>query len=245
MNSLPKSYVRIARNITSYCGTYPPSLPLQPGTVGLLDDGAFVREGEFNQYPGVKADSYPIRNEAGSDSTQVWMTEGVSLEKIDAKVKAPADAAEVKLKVSFQGADEAVIVCKDPHFLSFVDVRAVKNRIWDLWSARQWDRQNILVTEVYRAAAAWIFIATGSDQTAEIAASAPLALTASPLAILKAVGGDASLNFSSDTSRSSSSITELRSTCTPLFKAIRISRTAIFGSKVSYVKGADPRFEEA
>ena len=245
MNSLPKSYVKIAQKITSYCGAYPPSLPLQPGTVGLLAEGTFVREGEFNQYPGVEAGSYPIRNEATGDSTQVWMTEGVSLEKIGAKVKAPADTAEAKLKVSFRGADDAVIVCKDPHYVSFVDVRAVKNHVWELWNTRQWDRQNILVTEVFQASAAWIFFATGSNQTAEIGASAPLALAASPLAMLKALAGDASLNFSTDTSRSSSSITELRSTCTPLFKAVRISRTAIFGSKVDYVKGIDPRFEDA
>jgi hypothetical protein len=245
MSSLPKSYSRIARAITGYCGTYPPSLPLQPGTVGLIDDGSFVREGDFSQYPDVSPNSYPIIDETSGESTQIWMTKGVSLEKVGAEVAAPANAADAKIKMSFKDADDAVIVCKDPHFRSFSDVRAVKNHVWKLWGEGKWDRQNILVTEVFQVASAWIFIATGGNQTAEVGASAPLALAASPLAILKAVAGSAALNLSTDASRSSSSITELQSTCTPLFKAVRISRTAIFGSKIDYVKGSDPRFEEA
>ena len=45
--------------------------------------------------------------------------------------------------------------------------------------------------------------------------------------------------------RSSSSITELQSTCTPLFKAIRNQPHGDSWTKVDYVKGADSRFEEA
>ena len=45
--------------------------------------------------------------------------------------------------------------------------------------------------------------------------------------------------------RSSSSITELQSTCTPPFKAIRSQPHGDFWTKVDYVKGADSRFEEA
>ena len=93
------------------------------------------------------------------------MTKGVSLEKVGAEVAAPANAADAKIKMSFQGADDAVIVCKDPHFRSFSDVRAVKNHVWKLWGEGKWDRQNILVTEVFQAASAWIFLATGGNQT--------------------------------------------------------------------------------
>ena len=45
--------------------------------------------------------------------------------------------------------------------------------------------------------------------------------------------------------RSSSSITELQSTCTPLFKAIRNQPHGDFWTQVDYVKGADSRFEKA
>lgn len=246
MNSLPKSYSQIARKITGYCGTFPPSMELKPGSVGRFVDGSLVKEGDLSQYPGFKRTNHRIGDDPSGESTQIWMTSGVRMETVDAKAEISAGAGGARVRMRFEGADDAIIICKDGHIRSFSDGRAIKDYVWQLFGKHKWDRDAVLVTEVFQAAAAWILIATDRNQAQEVGVAAPLALMASPLELLKSIAGSASLDFSSSGGRSTSFISALQSTCTPLFKAIRIKRIALFGSHFDYVKkGPDPRFEEA
>ena len=87
MSDLPKSYMRVARNLTGYWGSYLPSLELQLGTIGKRDGGIFIKQGHLSRFAGYNSAEYGIDDQPRSDATVFWATKSVRAEvlKVDAK----------------------------------------------------------------------------------------------------------------------------------------------------------------
>jgi hypothetical protein len=198
MSDLPKSYMRIARKITGYWGTYLPSLRLQVGATGRRVDGVFVREGHLSGYPGYTAPAFGIDDQPPRDPTVVWTTRSVRMQVVNAEAKTPGDVATGGVRVNFGAANEAAIICNAPREQSFADLRTVKDLMWQLRQQGRWDDDLCVVTGLVSVDSAWICFSTASGQAAEIRATAPLSLPGDPTGALSALFGSAKLAVRED-----------------------------------------------
>jgi hypothetical protein len=224
MSDLPKSYMRIARDITGYWGTYLPSLELRVGSIGRRVDGVFVREGHLSRYPAYSTAKIDIDDRPGRGPTVVWATRSVRMEVLNAEAKAPGEVATGGVRLNFGGANEAAIICNTPREQYFADTLAIKELMWQLRKKGEWDDALCVVTGLVSVGSAWICFATESGQAAEIKATAPLALPGDPTAALSALSGSASLEASHSAATSSAFCASLPSGGTPLFRALKFNR---------------------
>jgi hypothetical protein len=238
MNSLPKVYIRVAREITGYWGAYPPSMAIAPGMIGRPVGGVFVCEGNLNQYPGFNSKTHAIDEQLSEETTSIWTTRRVTTETLSASVDLPLAAHAPAIRFRFDGANEMAIVCHEPHRRAFTNLKSIKDLMRSLLESETWDRELCVVTEVLAASSAWICFATGTGHSVEIRAEVPPATSLTPPA--KVVASASNEQFAGH-------LTKLHSGGTPLFMAIRFSthwwplrnREAI-----GYVKGGNQEFVE-
>ena len=107
MVNLPKSYIRVARDITGYWGTYPPSLELKPAVIGRVLDGMFVKEGLLSQFPGYNPKTHADQEEPERNSVSLWNTRHVSMNVFGVDGSAPAGNASAGIRMQFGAANEA------------------------------------------------------------------------------------------------------------------------------------------
>lgn len=247
MATLPKAYMRVAKEITGYWGTYLPSMELEPGTIGRVVDGIFVKEGRLDQFPGFDPAVHSVQEEAERDPVSLWNTRHVSLNVLSADASLPAGAGSGGIRMQFGGANEAAIICSGNTYRSFTNLRAVKELMEQLLEDKKWDRDQCVVTEVLATRKAWICFSTGKDQAAELHLSGPVAPGAmDPLGVLKAAAGQASLMASSSNSEAAGYSTTLPNGGTPLFRAIKFSSgfNPFKAATPQYLKGGESAFEE-
>ncbi len=225
MTVLPKAYMRIARELTGYWGTYLPSLALEPGTIGRKRDGVFIKEGHVQNLAGYDRKRHIAEKDPPGNPVNVWTTNNVRLDVLGASASAPVADASGRIRLRFGGANEAAIICNGASHWSFAELRHVKELMVELARGDAWDKDQIVVTEVMVVSSAWICFATEKDQTAEIKASAALALPGDPIAALEAIEGKASLEASAGGRQSAGYTTTLPEGGTPLFQAIGFKRS--------------------
>ncbi len=248
MSELPKTYIKIVRDITGYWGTYPPTYPLAPGMIGKPQGGAFVRDSYLYLQPGYDPVAHAVEDNAASDDpVTVWTTRHVKMEALGADVEGPVVSVTAGIKMHFGGQNEAAIICNGNVYRAFTVLRSVKNLMLKLLDDGNWDREDCLVTEVLVAKSAWIFFSTERDQTAEMQAEVPLDLPnpASAIAVLNGLAGRARLTTSSMSIRTAGISSTLPEGGTPLFRAIRFKKWWPPDHKtIDFVKGSDAAFEE-
>lgn len=246
MSDLPKAYMRVARNLTGYWGTYLPSLELQLGTIGRRVDGILVKQGHLSHFPGYDPAAYGIDDQRRSDPTVFWATKSVHAEVLKADAKTPGDVASGGVRLNFGGADEAAIICNAPRDQSYADTLALKEFMWRLRERGVWDDDLCVVTDLVLVGSAWICFSTASGQAAEIKAKAPLALAADPTAALSALSGSGSLEAARSAATSSAFCATVQSEGTPLFRAIKFNRRwlGLVKPSLDLVRGASDAFEE-
>jgi hypothetical protein len=245
MANLPKAYIRIARDITGYWGTYLPSVTIAPGMLGPRVDGAFVRESDIRHCKGFDPKNHAVQEQPDGDPVNFWTTKNVATEVlgVDADVK----VAKAGVKLRFNGANEAAIVCYGARLSSFVDLRSIKDLMWQLLREDSWDKAHCLVTEVWTVDSAFICFATERGQEAEIGASVPFVLPVLPLAALASLGGKATLSASASGSQMAGFYAQLSSGATPLFRAIRFRQGWLDPAPTGieyFTKAPDTHFEE-
>jgi hypothetical protein len=245
VGTLPKAYMRVAREITGYWGTYLPSLQLEPGVMGRVVEGIFVKEGHLSQLPGFDPALHAVTEEAQRDPVSLWNTRHVSLNVLGVDASLPAGAGSAGIRLRFGAANEAAIICNGNAYRSFANLRAVKELMQQLLENGKWDRGQVMVTEVLATQKAWICFSTGKDQTAELHASAPLAPGADPLGLLRAAAGQVHLVASAANEQAAGYSTTLPNGGTPLFRAIQFRRDwrHPWQGAPQYLKGESP-FEE-
>jgi hypothetical protein len=246
MVNLPKSYIRVARDITGYWGTYPPSLELKPGVIGRVLDGMFVKEGLLSQFPGYNPKTHADQEEPERNSVSLWNTRHVSMNVFGVDGSAPAANASAGIRMQFGAANEAAIICIGNAYRSFVNLGVVKSLMMKLLEDQEWDRGQCIVTEVLATKKAWICFSTAKDQTAELHASTSLIPGVDPLGILKAAGGHAEFIASTANSEAAGYKISLPDGGTPLFRAIQFRRdwTHPFSVAPEYLRGSGSPFEE-
>jgi hypothetical protein len=247
MTDLPRSYMKVARAITGYWGTYLPSLDLKLGTIGRQVGGVFVKEGHISRFPEYEPALFSIDDVEQKAPTAVWNTSSVRMETLQVQADAPGKVVSAGVRLTFGAADEAAIICNIVREQSFSDLLALKDLMRRLYDQGRWDKDLCVVTEIISVASAWICFATASGQSAEIKASAPLSLPGDPLAALAAISGKGSLTASMDAKASSAFCATLPDGGTPLFRAMRFNQR-LFGlldPEIAYVRGGSSEFEEA
>lgn len=242
MTELPTTYVRVARQLTGYWGTYLPSIPLAPGDVGRNRRGVFVREGRLANFAGFD----PVRHgteeqEAGSPGT-VWKSDDVETGSLGGDLSLPAAAGGGSIQLKFGSANEAAILCKNARSWSFSDLLAVKELMRALRLSKVWDDTELcLVTEVMRVDWGWIGFSTDANQVAEIKLNAKVPAVPIPgLEALEAVAASGSISASWQKEHSAGWHSEVQSGGTPLFRAIQFVPGWPFGlgaEKLDYAKG--------
>jgi hypothetical protein len=237
--------MRVAKEITGYWGTYLPSMEMEPGVIGRVVGGLFVKEGHLNQFPGFNLALHSVQEEAEHNSVSLWNTRHVSLRVIGVDASMPANGGSAGIRMQFGAANEAAIICNGNAYRSFADLRVVKELMQQLLESEKWDRDQCVVTEVLATKKAWICFSTAKDQTAELHAAAPLVPGADPLGVLKAAAGQANLIASSTNSEAAGYSTTLPNGGTPLFRAIKFRRDwpNPFHSSPQYLKG-ESAFDE-
>jgi hypothetical protein len=242
--NLPKSYIRVAREITGFWGTYLPSVDMAPGMIGRSVNGVFERETELSRRLGFDRSKHAVQEQATGDPVNVWTSRNVSMEVIggSANVKV-ADAA---VRFRFNAASEAAIVCYGAREASFVDLQEVKDFMWELRESGEWKKGQCLVTEVMRVDAAFICFSTERGQEAEIKGSTPFALPVTPVALLGSLAGKATLEASSRDAQVSGFYTGLPSGGTPLFRAIQFKAAwwNLGKPDIVHAKSTGSEFEE-
>jgi hypothetical protein len=247
MSTLPKSYMKIAREISGYWGTYLPSVEMSPGIVGRLVNGMLVKEGRLEQFSGFDPIAHAIEEQKNGAPASVWKTKRVNLDVVGADIAVPGTAASAKIKLHFGGANEAAIICRGISHKSFVRLQAVKDLMRQLARKKMWDRDHCVVTEVLGTTSGWILFATEKDQVAELEGSAPLATLPGAEHALKTIAPNASVALSSSSKSSTGFYTVLQSGATPLFMAIRLNSKwwqQPDEAQIEYIKGPDQDFEE-
>jgi hypothetical protein len=247
VSDLPKSYVRVARQITGYWGTYLPTLNLQLGTIGRRSDGIFVREGHLSHYPGYSAKRFKLDDHRPNEPTVVWNTQSVRMERLKAEANALGEVATAGVRLNFGAANEAAIICNAPREQSFADLLEIKDFMWQLRRSESWDDELCVVTDLVWVESAWICFSTASGQTADIKAKVPVTIPGDPTTVLSALSGSASVEASHIGTKSSAFCATLPSGGTPLFRAIRfnIRWLGLLKPELALVKGPDEAFEEA
>lgn len=246
MSDLPKMYMRVARDLTGYWGTYLPSRRLEPGIIGSIVEGVFVPEGRLDQLLGYDKFKHGVQQEPEGDPASAWATQHVTFTDVNVSGTAPAGLASAGIRMRFGAANEALIICSGVSYRSFSNLRNVKELMKQLFEAKQWDREQCVITEVVASKAAWICFSTAKDQALELDGSAPLLPGADPLGLLKNAAGNLSLKVASTDSLQAAYSTTVPDGGTPLFRALRFRRGLLhpFHSEPQYLKGGDDAFEE-
>jgi hypothetical protein len=247
VSDLPKAYMRVARNITGYWGTYLPTLNLQLGMIGRRSNGIFIREGHLSQYPGYSTSGFELDDNRRDEQTVVWNTQSVRMELLDADANALGKVASAGVRLSFGAANEAAIICRGPREQSFADLLAIKDLMWQLRKSGNWDDELCVVTDLVWVESAWICFSTASGQSAEIKAKGPVGIPGDPTAVLSALSGSASVEAIHTNAKSSAFCATLLSGGTPLFRAIKFNMRwlGLLNPELALVRGPDEAFEEA
>jgi hypothetical protein len=238
MNSLPKVYIRVAREITGYWGAYPPSMSIAPGMIGRPVGGLFICEGNLNQYPGFNSKSHTIEEQPSEDTTSIWTTRRVTTETLVASVDLPLAVQVPGIRFRFDGANEMAIVCHEPRRRAFTNLQSIKDLMRGLLESEVWDRELCVVTEVLAVSSGWICFATGKSQSVELRAAVPPTTSLTPLV---------KVNASAFNEQFAGHLTKLQSGGTPLFMAIRFSKHWLplrNREAIGYVKGGNQEFVE-
>ena len=223
MPELPRSYMRVARDISGYWGTYLPSLRLEPGTIGLIVDGVLKRESHLSHFADYHPADFVIDDQPRKEPTVVWTTRSVQMDVVEVQGSAPGQVASGGVRVRFGAANEAAIICNAPRERAYADLIKLKELMRHLRERQLWDDGYCVVTEVVDVNSAWICFSTDAGQQAEIRAKAPLALPGDPTAALAALSGSGELAASHSASKSSAFLSSLPDGGTPLFRAIRFN----------------------
>lgn len=247
-DTLPVRYMRTIRDLTGFWGTYPPTRALEPGTIGNQQGGVFETQGQLVNLPGIKAADLKTDDYEADEATMEWRTSGVTSGALAPDVSAPGNLAKAAMNLSFSKQGDALLLCRGIRHHVFTDLRAVKKNLFALKEKGKWNADDCLVTEVMHVDAAWIFFATGDNQSASLKAT----MAAPPAALpgsLKSLVGDANLKATLDGSDFKGFSLALPNGGAPLFSALRFSRAwwqlGLGGEElVSFVKGPGNAFEE-
>ena len=248
MATLPKAYMRIARNLTGYWGTYLPWINLSPGTIGRTIEGVFSQEGHLEQKKDYDPKLHASMKQTNIKPVSVWTTRNVIMEVLKAELSVPVRVGSGRIKLRFGGANEAAIICNGSRQWLFPDLDGIKALMRKLLAENRWDKEQCLITEVMLVESAWICFATEKGQAAEITGAASIPLPVGALDALNTLAGNAELTASSTGEQSAGFYSTLPSGSTPLFRAIRFSTSWLFpdDEKISFLKGESPsqEFEE-
>ena len=238
MTNLPKSYIKVLRDLTTHWGTYPPSITLEPGAVGRVVDGVFIKEGHISQFAGFDATKHAVNETLNDDTESRWATSSVKIEMIEAEGKVSAIPTTLRMKVQFGRASEALLVFMGASIRAFTNLEAVKELMRSLRQNGAWDPELCIVTQVFAVKSALIFFSTDKGQNAEVEASGTFALPFDPFAVLQASVNTRLAAFSKST-QFAGFFTALPSGGTPLFMAIAFNQAwwSFDKDKIKYLKG--------
>jgi hypothetical protein len=235
------------RKITGYWGTYLPSDRLSPGMVGRVENGLFTREKSLAEYSGYNPSLHgPDKPQPGRNPVSVWQSKEIRMISAQGNADVPGEIAGGAIRVSFNKANAAVMICKGTRSQGLINLGEVRNLLHDLLEGGNWEPELCVVTEVRLVNAAWICFATSQDQEADIQASASVGLTGTPVDALTNAALKGSLSTSWSDKKSAGYSTEVTEGGTPLFQALCFKRTilGVGPRKLQFLRGADSAFEE-
>lgn len=246
MTSLPTEYMRVARDITGYWGTYPLSKKLTPGMVGIEKDGVFIEESNLSRFKGYDPKKIHMGPSDDVDSNSVWLSQNVRVEVLGAQASTPGIQAKTNVKLHFDAANKAAIICNGLSGVRFADIIVVKEFLRKLRDENLWSMEYCLITEVLTTKSGHVLFSTDKNQVAELTTSAELSLPTVPVEILKAIAPSASISGKSNEQRSASFWSDIKDGGTPLFRALKFNKNffGLGGEKIDYVKGNSNEFEE-
>lgn len=245
MTMLPKAYMRVARQLTGYWGTYLPSQRLTAGTIGRLENGLFLPEGLLSQAHGFNASKHQVSEQNADEPAILWSSQGVRLGRFAAAAEAPVAQAKLRIRADFEGANQIVIMCEGVGYRSFANLGLVKDLMIRLREQGEWDDDQCMVTEVVTAKATWIGFSTGSNQSAEFGGSADVSIPGLSIAALNALRIEPNVEAVLKDQRLQAFASSLPAGGTPLFMAMQFNKNWWSGSgKMDYLRSGGARFVE-
>jgi hypothetical protein len=175
--SMNKTYTRELKDNLNYTATWLPNVKLSLGDVGLLSNYEFIYRTNLKNLgvpfkegsPGGSATYSFISSEAVTRNLKV-----AGNAQLPGSVLTEADAG---ITFSFGKKHAIVFLATDCTIRSISDQEPLKKLILNAYSAGQWDREYVVVTELVAAGSTSVIISEGSEGRYELKAKAGLTPT--------------------------------------------------------------------
>ncbi len=225
--ALGSRYTRRLRDLSGYWGTWEPTVPIEVGTIGVLDGKVLVPVRHISALPGLDA-GLPATVLEKRKVRAAWRS-GVSWDS-SAGVHASAPAAKASVEFHFTRGLSLLLVIADADYRAFSDIRTAARIILAQYREGNWCSGDILVTHVVEAARVTAMVA--EEEGGSVALSANVAPGALPLdwladaGVRAQVARESGIGFSCYAARA-----------TPLFRAVQLNRDWLGRDSVSLVRG--------
>jgi hypothetical protein len=223
MRELPVSCVKAVWELTQFWMAYPLEQSLSPGSYGRKVKGVFWPDGQISDFAGYSAADCATTESPARSQSAIWMSQGARVERFGAGVDSPALPVDGHVQLTFSQANQVALLCRNGREWSFTKRGLVKQYLLSLFRQGAWNVKDILITDVMKTDAAWLFYSSQSGQSVNLSLS--VAAGAGPAAaLLSAAIGRPEFGIGYSWEGASGYSTSVPGPGTPLFQAIQIKR---------------------
>lgn len=146
--ALGSRYTRGLRELSGYWGTWEPTVPVEVGTIGVLEGKVLVPTGHISALPGLGS-GIPATTLEKRNVRQAWR-KGVDWNaSIGAQASVPG--AKATIEVRFMKGLSLLLAVAGADYRRFRDMGTVARIILAQYSEKNWNPDDILVTHVVEA----------------------------------------------------------------------------------------------
>ena len=219
-----KFYLKTLQDKYNYRGTWAPYFPIKVGMVGRLHRGSFIPYGNLKDMgipfkEDFKAHEYGNSMEfATSDVEKIELDQSANLTPTAATI----GKTEVGLRFEFGSDRSFVFKINGPiiHYIS--NLGEVETETLRRFKANEWNRKNLIVTEVIKSTSSTIITSLGSGGVIELNGKADVGMEKLDIA-------DASLGWHASRERRIGEKVIAQSEISPLYKIAAVQRVRIIG----------------
>lgn len=231
-------YPAIAHRLTSYWGNWPLSRPLSVGDIGVVRDGAFLRETSLARI--AELPRTPVRVTRSDVKEQFYEKTSTSLQvgAVASMNPAPTVAGgDARVTVEFATGKSALIAMSGATYRQVDDIPTLRAQVLALLAEKVWEREWVLITETVEASGVTVLV------SADDGASVQIRLRASGGAFQVWQLADAGLCAGVE-ARRGIGMEAIAETGVPLYRTLRVRRNWVGQSRVA-LTGDEPISDEA